>query len=279
LNVLFDITNNKDTSNLTIGVLALNSYETVIQNVNVSGSITAQSNNLYVGGVVFNNVGYIYNSTIDLTINTTSKHTGYNYMVVGGISAINNGVISFSNVTTTINSISIGYSDSNVGGVSGINYNLIYNINSEAYLNNVTDYSYTYTGGITGYNKENSTIYNVSVIGTLYARGYSSVGGVIGWNSGVLNKAFAKVSVSFDTYGGSLIGRNREGILTNSISVSSTGLYGDNYLSETKNLYFNEEIIWQTDWFIDTLSWNEDDWELIIVDVENNIYPSVKTLN
>ena len=163
------------------GGIAINNYGT-IDNVNISGSVyvflTTSSENLY-GGAVANNYSVIDNvvSTMSVIVSRDLSQTTQ-YSMVGGVAAVNYGLI-----TKSGNSGSL--KGQYVGGIVADNYNLITLSYNRGSLEAVSD-SYDmaiFAGGIAARNIAEPEFTMVGKIQTCYSVFNALVGSKIAINS------------------------------------------------------------------------------------------------
>ena len=146
------------------GILATSVTDSDINTIEVNGYIESIGENSYTGGVTGFSDAYISLIISNVTIHSDAQN-------IGGITGINNGIVTESYYTGTITKEENG----NIGGISGENNGDILN----TYFNGVITSDYTVTvGGITGNNTGSVT--NNYVTGSIsYAEG-STAGGIIG---------------------------------------------------------------------------------------------------
>lgn len=185
-----------------------------ITNVYSSGSILANGDYSYAGGLVgFNDGGLITNA------HTTGNVTGTHYLTaVGGlVGVLEGGIISDSYAT---GSVSGGiYS----GGLAGFNY---FGIITDSYATgNVTGtYNYSAVGGLVGVNLGGGIITDSHATGTITGSDNSYVGGLIGaiQLSSITNSyATGTVTGGDYTYVGGLVGFNDFGLITGSYATGT----------------------------------------------------------
>ncbi len=106
------------------------------------------------------------------------------------------------------------------GGVAGYNDNggTVINCYSEvaltSYLGNV--------GGVVGYNAASASVVNCYSTGTVTGIGDSDVGGVVGWNEGLLLNSYNTGTVTGNDYVGGLVGGNSDGTVLGSYWLQGT---------------------------------------------------------
>ena len=135
----------------------------------------------YVGGLVGSNGNGV--TLEDLTNDSSAEINGKDY--VGGIAGRNYGTITAVDQENLINRGSIT-GQNYVGGVVGQNFGVIDNINNSITLN-VSSNNGEFFGGVAGINEENAIINNATNTGDITAEGAIYVGGVVGYNKGILN--------------------------------------------------------------------------------------------
>ena len=172
-----------------VGGMCGNNYTGTISNCYNTGSVSGIGT---AGGVS----GYNYTGSITNCYNTGN---------VSGSSGFVGGVSGYNSKGTIINSYNAGSVSGleYVGGVSGINYTGsitdCYNIGS-------VSGSEGNVGGVNGYN-DGGTITNCYNVGSVGGSGY--VGGVNGWNKGIITNCYNTGSVSGTGVNvGGVIGRN-----------------------------------------------------------------------
>ena len=211
------------------GLIGLNNG--AINNVNVTGTLTA-STATYLGGLVGYNNGSITGATAGDSVNggggnsyvggliglnnATLKNVSASGAVNGATAEYLGGLIGYNNGTLTTGSASGavigGNGNSQVGGLIGLNNAQLSDVSASGA---VTASTAQYLGGLIG-NNEN-TVTNASATGAVSGgTGNSEVGGLIGLNNAQLTgvSATGNVTASTAEYLGGLIGNN-ENTITN----------------------------------------------------------------
>ncbi|MCD8048574.1 MAG: S-layer homology domain-containing protein [Clostridia bacterium] len=160
-----------------------------VQNVNISGSVTATGNR--AGIAVGHNTGTVKN----ITVSAVMTVGGY----AGGAVGYNNGTVQEVSVSGTVTS-----DNNRIGGVVGFNDG---GSVESCYSSATVSSSYMNVGGVVGYN--NGIVTNCYNSGEVSGR---YVGGVVGWNnSGSVSNCYSSGNVSGSSNVGGVIGLNNDG--------------------------------------------------------------------
>jgi len=208
--------------------------KSTIENCKVIGNINGLNQ---VGGIA----GEInINSVISLS-RTTGNIKGINY--VGGIvGKANQG----SNISTSfVEGIVNG--NNYLGGLVGQNKSTIYNSQSGGQTNNIQIIGKSFTGGLCGYN--NGEIIGCRVINGR-VEGEINLGGIIGYadSLSLCQESCSKINIKGDSRVGGLVGYNK-GIIDNSYALGQVeggsfvgGLVGE-FFSQATNSYVSIDVI------------------------------------
>lgn len=143
------------------------------------------------------------------------------YETVGGIAAVNDGIID----SCTVSGVNVG-GTSDIGIVTGVNHGSI--VNTHVGNSTITNNRYDRTGGITGTNNGNIT--NCSVASSAIAGAYDYVGGIAGKNEAtVANCVITSVTVRNTVAGnniGGIVGENTSTGTITGCSVTSSTISG-----------------------------------------------------
>lgn len=190
-----------------------------------SGKITGgKDTNGVTGGLFGINTGDIKYSTL------TNSGTVSGGGTVGGLIGQNEGKVEFSSLINTVDSDVSG--GSNVGGLIGINSGDIIGGRLDESKNDAGYYKYQIynngtvkgtenVGGLIGKNESGANLVAAYNTGTVFGSG-DSVGGIAGWNAGVVDQVFNTIIIA-DGGSGAIIGANNVGgiIGTNSGKLSN----------------------------------------------------------
>ncbi len=211
-----------------IGLFGYVGKDGIVQNVYLEGG-SIKGNN-YVGGVVGFNGGKVSNC-----YNAGDVEGRGNF--VGGVAGVNGGTVS-----NCYNAGDVEGLDSSVGGVVGFNGGKV----SNCYNAGDVEGRGNFVGGVAGNNSNGriSNCYNTGAVG-----GDSNVGGVVGWNDSngkVSNCYNVGDVVGTGSYVGGVVGYNL-GLLLNCYSVGDVtgryevgGVVGYNEGGTVSNCYYNQ---------------------------------------
>ena len=195
---------------LNIGIIAGTNEGIIGDDVKIANNnkIDVEINkNLNVGSVVGVN-----NKSINNTQNSASIYAkSSSYINMGGIAGINNSAIQ---ETTSVGAITSDANEHNVGGIAGVNSS---NISRCAYNGTITVINgNNYVGGIAGTNS--GEIRLSSTQGTING---NKVGGLVGYNTGVINQNNAfNLYIQGNELGG-LVSNMNSGEMTNCSAVAT----------------------------------------------------------
>ena len=198
-----------------IGLFGCVYTDGVIKNLAVSGTVTGYE---YVGGVVGDNNGTILNCNNSGTVNGTDYG-------VGGIAGYNNGNSQIINCNNSGDVIGEGRS---VGGITGYNSGIVTNCTN---VGNVSGASNTggISGGNSGYDYYGSgyqgCVTNSNNFGTITGMG-ENVGGIMGYNNGVISNSTSSNTVTGTNNVGGVVGNN-DGTVTNCSNSGEVSGAGD----------------------------------------------------
>lgn len=219
----------------------------IVENLSVSGSVSANNAETYVGGIVGLNYGGTVkncNSTCDVTATgTTDKE-----IFTGGIVGRNyNGTVENCHNTGRVEATGEKYI--RAGGIAGGNSDTItgcFNtgpVTASGSQNN-------YAGGIAGNNTGNSTVTNCFNTGAVSAENGDSVngaGGLVGDNNSTgskltncFNTGATKASGGGSSFVGGLAGRNDNGTIENCYWLVGTANHGAPNNKHTNSSSFTE---------------------------------------
>ncbi len=151
-----------------------------------------------------------------------------------------------------------------LGGLIGSNRGYV--INSSSSMNIIDAFS---IGGLVGNNFEGGSIFNSYATGNLSGRGlgghwgYNQIGGLIGYNRGIVEFSFATGNINgLDSYVGGLVGYNWDGTVSNSYATGSVsgdmhvgGLVGWN-LGMVSNSYARGTVRGTSEYVGGLVGWN-----------------------
>jgi uncharacterized protein (TIGR02145 family) len=197
------------------GLVGINYKGSTITNCYATGNVNGST----VGGLVGSNSGTITNSYA--TGNVSGSHDAYD-PAVGGLVGSNSGTITNSYATGNVNG-------STAGGLVGKNE--AGTITNSYATGNVHGSSNTYAGGLVRNNNKRSKRTNCYATGNVNS---STVGGLVGSNSGTITDCYATGDVQGNTYVGGLVGSN-SGTITDCYATGDVqgnkyvgGLVGEN---------------------------------------------------
>ncbi|MBQ2713501.1 MAG: hypothetical protein IJF22_00845, partial [Clostridia bacterium] len=173
---------------------------------NLTVNQTTNNNDDYMG--LF---GYIYSGAVVKNLNVSGTVTGVNY--VGGIAGYNMGTLESVTFTGTVNG-----DGSYIGGIVGVNSGKIKNAMNSAAVNAKNQTFGLAVGGIVGINLTGADTYNLVNSGTVTARNYQWVGGLVGQNHASIKNSFSTGDVTGSYYVGGLVGQLGGGSITNAYS-------------------------------------------------------------
>lgn len=189
--------------------------EDVIRNSTVSGSVEGGDNSSRIGGIT----GFNFSGTLDSsTAENITVKGGVSAARIGGVAGANYGFITGCSSTATLQ----GATDSErIGGLVGDNYGKGVIANCTADCTVTGSSGSTDLGGLVGENETPAVITACRAEGTI--TGGEVLGGLIGRNSGTINRSLSSALVTgpdtLSTFGG-LIGYN-SGTITKSCALGS----------------------------------------------------------
>jgi len=181
------ITNSYATGSVTggdyVGGLVGRNVTGTVGQSNATGDVTGNSHvGGLVGGDVFGMVSQSY---------ATGSVTGSDY--VGGLVGSTSGMVSQSYATGAVTG------SGSVGGLVGLNGGTV----SQSYATGSVNSYGNWVGGLVGYNQY-GTVSESYATGSVM--GNEVVGGLVGWNDGIVDKSYATGSVTGSDYVGGLVG-------------------------------------------------------------------------
>lgn len=250
----------------TAGVFGCTSNSAMISDIVVNGIIINSDENTFVGGLVGKNYGVLDNSEIN---SICIKNGQY----VGGIVGYNGGEVSHcvvqpgdnlteipdgqtEEVTLDTKVSATGKSAKYVGGVAGYNAKSIYCCKADVIVEGTSTENGSYVGGVVGNNAAGANaILSAKIGGNTQAGGNSiRLGGVVGDNSGVVDRCYSELSAvtaakNYSSYVGGIAGESKQGTISSSYFDGTIegyyvgGIVGNNYGSTIEKCYSNAGIL------------------------------------
>lgn len=197
-----------------------------VDDVESSGSVIAEDDNAFVGGIVGTNKSdaTVNNSYSNSAVTSTSGTDAG----LGGVVGVNQGTVSLVDSLGVTN----GTNSTKVGGVIGINSGTLSSAYNESIVN-----GYSNVGGIIGENSTGGTVTNIVNATAVTGEDESAdnvsqyVGGLVGSNSGSVTNGRNNGTITGTNYVGGMVGSNAQGAtLTNLVNDSSAAIEGENYV-------------------------------------------------
>ncbi|MBQ8749984.1 MAG: hypothetical protein IJZ29_05930 [Clostridia bacterium] len=198
--------NNMSISNLSItnqnlaGLFGKIGATGVVSNLNVK-NVTITGNSTHAGGITAINNGTIRNSSVTTASITSSNESAY----LGGIAGLNESTTTIASIyKCTTNSAITGSGVSKIGGITGSNNGaeVVY-----CYTNLdtvITPASYTYAGGLVGYNTYSSNYASIVagsyVLGDVVESNFERHGAVVGYQDYNANTTTEKSNKIYGNY-------------------------------------------------------------------------------
>lgn len=197
-----------------------------VDDVESSGSVIAEGDNAFVGGLVgTNESGATVNNSYSNSAVTSTSGTDAG---LGGVVGVNEGTVSLVDSLGVTN----GTNSTNVGGVIGINRGTLSSAYNESIVN-----GYSNVGGIIGENSTGGTVANIVNATGVTGENQSAdnvsqyVGGLVGSNSGNVTNGRNNGTITGTNYVGGMVGSNAQGAtLTNLVNDSSAEILGVTYV-------------------------------------------------
>lgn len=197
-----------------------------VDDVESSGSVIAEGDNAFVGGLVGTNESdaTVKNSYSNSAVTSTSGTDAG----LGGVVGVNQGTVSLVDSLGVTN----GTNSTNVGGVIGINSGTLSSAYNESIVNGNSN-----VGGIIGENSTGGTVTNIVNATGVTGENESAdnvsqyVGGLVGSNSGSVTNGRNNGTITGTNYVGGMVGSNAQGAtLTNLVNDSSAAIEGERYV-------------------------------------------------
>ncbi len=272
-----DVTGNERVGGLVGGIFYKFKNTFAITNSYNTGDVTGTAR---VGGLV------------GFEDSTTTITNSYNTGDVTGTTDVG-GLVGFNRLETTIitsfNTGEVtGTADVDgppmvvVGGLMGFAYS---NITITDSYNRGTIYGENYVGGLVGFGYATISITNSYNSGPIVVTN-SLVGGLVGVSQ--TEQFIVRGSINF----GEVVGRGLKGAIIGSIpstDIEQNHVYFTNSVINGCGSAGNDDVdigvretdlsIFDIDFFMDTLGWDDDIWDFTTLDAENEKYPVLKTSN
>lgn len=202
---------------------------TGIIDVESSGSVIAEDDNAFVGGLVgTNKSGATVNNSYSNSAVTSTSGTDAG---LGGVVGVNQGTVSLVDSLGVTN----GTNSTKVGGVIGINSGTLSSAYNESIVN-----GYSNVGGIIGDNNgsydDTDTWTGGIVENVVNATGVTGtgdyVGGLVGTNIGIIENGRNNGTITGTNYVGGMVGSNADehSVLANLTNDSAADISGENYV-------------------------------------------------
>ena len=212
-------TNQGNVTGNTVNVGGIAGYNIAAISDCIVTGVTVKATTDYAGGIA----GFSNAAITNCTVSSTTVTGNYR---IGGIAGQADGAVANCHVQGG----SVTGNNEYIGGVVGYSRNIISGSSNTAPVKGTN-----YVGGITGYNNEDTGIAGTATVVNCYnggsVTGSGTVGGVVGWNKGIIQYAANKGAVSGSSSTGGIVGNYESGTIEYVFDFTARSIVGANHAS------------------------------------------------